>query len=276
MVDGKVHTWGSQAVRNILNNRFYLGEMAYGKSVRKSVGSKNGLAVPKDDWKVILNHHKALISEEVFEKVASFRPELSAKCRDSALLNRERYPLMGKVYCSGCGYAMNYRPLRGKNRYRRFECRKHAMLKNSECCTYIRADTLEEVVLLMLRKELMLRGDAVRQKDNLTLFQKAGMRALQKKLEKYRQEKRQIQAEKDGLYEKYALRGILVGEYRKRTEELDERLDFLDGKVEEDTGKLTELEKECRKMEDDMEQVVRYAHVEELTREVVEWEFGME
>ena len=270
MVDGKVHTWGSQAVRNILNNRFYLGEMAYGKSVRKSVGSKNGLAVPKEDWKVIPNHHEALISEEVFEKVACFRPDLSIKCKDSALLNRERHPLMGKVYCSGCGYAMSYRPLLGKNRYRRFECRKHALLKDSECCTYMRADTLEEIVLLMLRKELMLRGDAVRQKENLTLFQQAGIRTLQKRLEEYRQEKKRIQEEKDGLYERYALGEIRVEEYKKRTGELGERLDFIDGKVEEDMGKLTELEKEWRKMEDDMEQVVRYAHVEELTQEVVE------
>ncbi len=37
------HTWSNTAVRRILNNRFYLGEMAYGKSVRKSVGSKTGL-----------------------------------------------------------------------------------------------------------------------------------------------------------------------------------------------------------------------------------------
>lgn len=39
--------WSNTAVRGILNNRFYLGEMAYGKSVRKSVGSKNGIAVPR-------------------------------------------------------------------------------------------------------------------------------------------------------------------------------------------------------------------------------------
>lgn len=270
IADGKVHTWGSQAVRNILNNRFYLGEMVYGKSVRKSVGSKNGLAVPKEDWKVIPKHHEALISEDVFEQVSCFRPELSVKYRDSIQKNQDKHPLMGKVYCGGCGYCMSYRPLRGKNQYRRFECRKHAVLKIPECCTYMRADILEEIVLEMLRKELMLRGDAVRQRESVTLFQQAGIRALQKRLEEYRRGKRQIQAEKDGVYEWYAFGEIGVEEYRKRIGELEERLGVLVGKVDENAGKLSVLEKECREMGEDMEQVVRYAHVEELTREVAE------
>lgn len=34
-VRGKLHTWSSQAVRTILNNGFYLGEMVYGKSLNR-------------------------------------------------------------------------------------------------------------------------------------------------------------------------------------------------------------------------------------------------
>ena len=39
-----------------------------------------------------------------------------------------------------------------------------------ECCTYMRAELLEETVLLMLNKELMLRGNAMKQKENLSSF----------------------------------------------------------------------------------------------------------
>lgn len=45
--DGKVCSWSATSIRRILNNRFYLGEMAYGKSVCKSVGSKKTRALPK-------------------------------------------------------------------------------------------------------------------------------------------------------------------------------------------------------------------------------------
>ena len=61
--DGKVHSWSVAAIRRILNNRFYLGEMAYGKSDRKSVGSQNSIAVSKEDWKVIRHPTADVMSE---------------------------------------------------------------------------------------------------------------------------------------------------------------------------------------------------------------------
>lgn len=262
--DGKLHMWSEQAVRNILNNRFYLGEMAYGKTVRKSVGSKNSVLLPKEEWKVIPNHHEALISEKIFEQVSLFIPDHSTK------RNREKHPLTGKLYCGGCGYALNYKPLRGKNRYRRFECRKHALLQIPECCTYMRADLLEETVLLMLNKEMMLRGNAMKQKENLSSFQQSGIQSLKRKLEEYRQEQKQIQAERDSLYERYALREIGREEYQKRTEILAERLSSLSVKETDAVRKLAALESEYRKAKEDMKQIIRYSHIEELTQDVVD------
>lgn len=262
--DGKVHSWSATSVRRILNDRFYLGEMAYGKSVRKSVGSKNGIAVPKEEWKVIPNHHETLITEEIFEQVSSFRPGVSTK------RNREKHPLTGKLYCGGCGYSLNYKPLRGKNRYRRFECRKHALLKIPECCTYMRADLLEETVLLMLNKELMLRGNAMKQKNNLTSFQKAGIVSLKKKQEEYRAEIKQARAKKDGLYEKYALGELVKEEYQKRANELTEQIALLSVKMEETASKRAVMESEYQEAEEDMKQIIRHSHIEELTQEVVD------
>lgn len=67
---GRGERWTAGAVRRILSNRFYLGEMEYGKTIRKSVGSKNGISVPKKDRGVVKNHHEALITEEIFNRVA--------------------------------------------------------------------------------------------------------------------------------------------------------------------------------------------------------------
>ena len=85
----------AEIVRYILDNRFYLGEMAYGKTVRKSVGSKSGNAVPKSDWKVIKNHHEPLVTPEIFACVAQKRPGNSTRRK------REKHPLTGKIYCGG-------------------------------------------------------------------------------------------------------------------------------------------------------------------------------
>lgn len=275
--DGKIHTWSANAVRNILNNRFYLGEMAYGKTVRRFVGSQSGIAVPREDWKVIRNHHEALISEEIYERVSAFQPVDSAKRKNAAKQRGEKHPLAGKVYCGGCGYSLNYKPRCGANRYRRFECRKHALLQIPECCTYMSAALLEDTVLMLLKKELMLLGDAGRQREVRSSFQRAGARALKKKLEEGRLEEKQLLAEKDNLYEQYALKAISREEYQERSGELAERLSSLSVK---------EAEADRRRM-------LRYAHIEELTQEVVhafiwkvtvykgkrieiEWDFSME
>ena len=73
--DGRMQAWDHVSVRAVLNNRFYLGEMAYGKSKRKSVGSKNGIAVPMEEWKVIPDHHEPLVTPEDYEKVCLFRKD---------------------------------------------------------------------------------------------------------------------------------------------------------------------------------------------------------
>lgn len=132
------------------------------------------------------------------------------------------------------------------------------------------ADLLEETVLFMLNKELMLRGNGMKQKENLFSFQKAGIHALKRKLDGYRQEKKQVEAKKDTLYEKYALAKLPVTEYQRKAIELTEQLSSLSVLEEEATQKLVRLEDEYQKIEEDMKQIIRYSHIEELTQEVVD------
>lgn len=96
--DGKAHAWSAQAVRNILNNRFYIGEMTYGRRTGKSVGSKKRIMLPKEEWKVIPNHYEPLVTLEVYEQVSVFHPDNHTKRK------REKHPLTGKLYCGGCRY----------------------------------------------------------------------------------------------------------------------------------------------------------------------------
>ena len=262
--DGKKHAWSSQSVRNILNNRFYLGEMTYGKTVRKSVGSKNGIYIPKEEWKVIPDHHEALVTPEVFAQVSKFRPELSTKRK------REKNPLTGKLYCGGCGYAMVYKPLQGKNKYRRFECHKHSLLKIPECCTYFNADILEELVLAMINKELMMHGEAAGQEKSLHIFQKARGMEIRKQLKNLHQERKQALESKEALYERYAAGGMTPEEYRREADGLDQQAGLLKRQIYDGEEEILKLEEECERLEADMKQVIRYSHMEKLTQELAD------
>lgn len=262
--DGRMRAWDRVSVRVVLNNRFYLGEMAYGKSKRKSVGSKNDIAVPMEEWKVIPDHHEPLVTPEDYEKVCLFH-----KGVDTARKG-EKNPLVGKLFCGGCGYSMTYKPIRGRNKYRRFECRKHALLQIPECCTYFNADLLEETVLTMLNRELMVRGDAAKENQSLVSFQKSCIARLEKKITECRGRKKQLHAEADALYERYAFGTMQAVSYRRKADGIKEQIASLSAEEEKHGKELEQLQEEYRRTEEDMKQVIRYSHLEVLTQEVVD------
>lgn len=257
--------WSGRAVRGILNNRFYLGEMAYGKTVRKCVGSKTGIAVPKEEWKVIPNHHVPLITPEVFALVSDFRPEQSTKRK------RPKHPLTGKIYCGGCGYAINFKPQSSNGKMpNHFWCRKHSLLQIPDCCTYFRADILEEIVLTELYRELMRRGDLIKQRENLEQFQKEEMDRLNKELGNYRTQYRGLQAERDTLYENYAIKRIEAGEYRSRADGITSQMQELSCKIEETEQAFSRLTEEYHRPKQDMKEIIRFSQMEMLTQEAVD------
>lgn len=259
---GKSHTWSATAVRSILDNRFYLGEMAYGKTVRKSVGSRSGTAVPKSDWKVIASHHEPLVTPEMFTRASLAVPGHSTKRK------REKHPLTGKIYCGGCGYALNYKPESRRTKQRYFWCGKHAILQIPDCCTSFNAAILEEAVLMMLNRELMRRGDLLKQREALRKFRMESLEGLARKAGEYRKQYGSLQGEKDLLYESYAAGQMDAAEYRGNA-------DRLAGRMSDLSSKIKEVEAERRRMNEeghlrDMKQVIRCSRLEELTQEAVD------
>ena len=183
---------------------------------------------------------------------------------------REKHPLTGKLYCGGCRYAMVYMPPREKNKYRRFECSKHALTHNLDCCTYFCADMLEELVLPMLNKELMIRGEAVRQKKNLKSLKECQLVAVKDELKDLQREQELVKDSKDGAYEEYATGSITPEEYQGKMDKLDHQMELLSGQLREWQEKCLELEDEQEKLDTDMRQIIRYTHIEELTQDLVD------
>ena len=256
--------WNNGSVRRILDNRFYIGEMAYGKSMRKAVGSKAGIAVPQNDWKVIENHHEPLVSLETFHRVALAHPGHSTKRQ------KEKHPLIGKIYCGGCGYSLNYKPKITESKPRFFWCRKHALLQIPECCTYFNGAILEETVLMLLNRELMCRGDQIRQRESLEQFHKEIMEKIAGKEKEYQWQYHDLQKEKDFLYESYADRQIDAQEYRSRADQLTKDMKELSDRIQEVEAEHCRIKNEVGRDKQDMKQIIRYAHIETLTQDVVD------
>ncbi|MDE7246885.1 MAG: recombinase family protein, partial [Lachnospiraceae bacterium] len=258
------YSWSSEMVRKILNNRFYLGEMTYGKTVRKFVGSSTGVLLPREDWKVLPNHHQALITPEVFERVSACRPEQSTKRK------HDKHPLTGKIYCGGCGYAINYKP-QGKGKMpRHFWCRKHALLQIPECCTYFNAAVLEEIVLNEIYQELMRRGELIKQRESLQKFQKEELCRLGEEKRVRGEEYCRLQKERAALYEYYASGEIGAIEYQKESDKKELQIRELSCKMKEIEEEYDRTEEEYQCPKTNMKQIIRFLGMGQLTQEAVD------
>lgn len=261
--DGKIHTWTASAVRKMLNNRFYLGDMVYGKTIRTAVGKKGYKVVPRADWKIIPNHHEALVSLETFTQVSRFKTGYDTDRK------KEKHPLTGKVYCGGCKYSLSFKPTSENNKYSKFECRKHSLLQIQDCCTSISADLLEEMVLFLLYKELMLCGNFIKEKKILEAFQKKEIEVLTQILYDCQKKKKLAQRRKSDIYIKYALKESSEDVYQKRNRKLTEETDYLTIKEKKTIEEFEKLKIEYQMEKEDMKTIIRHLHMDELTTGIV-------
>lgn len=257
------YNWSGKTVRRILNNRFYLGDMVYGKTVRETVG-RPGEAVPKEQWKVIPKHHEPIVTPEMFAGVKRVQVNRSPE------KIRGRYPLTGKVYCGGCGYAMSYGGSAENRGTHRLYCAKYSILQIPECCACFDSHTLEEIVLTELQEELKRRGDPVRQKDSLKKSLKESTAGLQCVRRKCLEQCRELFRQKDSLYIQYAEGTLDAEEYRLQADKIDRRIGELSRK-REDAEKRYEHEAEMSlKVKADIKQIMRFSHLDKLIREAAD------
>lgn len=129
--------WNNDMVANILRNETYTGKLIQGR-FRKPVRKRSKLVrVNKDEWKVVENHHKAIIDKDTFDTVQNIINFVPVREQEDELL-------LSKLECTGCksGFyrkkSKNYYYYVCKSKYRKTGCNMQS----------IRKDILENMVLM--------------------------------------------------------------------------------------------------------------------------------
>lgn len=104
-----IYGWNYSTISKILKNEFYLGNTVYGKVINLSYKSKKVKFVPREEWKVVANTHKAIISKELFDSV-----QKKIKLSQKAKTHKHTWILNGIVECKECG-----EPMQLKVKYRK-------------------------------------------------------------------------------------------------------------------------------------------------------------
>ena len=146
------YRWSKSSVAKILANQEYCGDVINFKTYSKSFKNKARLENPRENWRIFKDVHEPIIDRDIFERVQ----ELVAKTKRRSLKKHgeEKHLLSGMLYCADCGSKLWYRTNTNNNNIHFFSCCNYKTDTRGTCETrhYIRADAIEEVVRLELRR----------------------------------------------------------------------------------------------------------------------------
>ena len=146
------YKWCKTTVQKILSQQEYCGDIINFKTYSKSFKNKTRYENSKENWAVFKNVNEPIIDRETFETVQKFISK--TKRRAPKKENGERSIFSGLVYCGDCHSKMRYHTSTSNKEIHYFTCSDNKVDYRGKCPGrhYVRADALEEVVKLELRR----------------------------------------------------------------------------------------------------------------------------
>ena len=146
------YKWCKTTVQKILSQQEYCGDIINFKTYSKSFKNKRRIENSKENWAVFKDVNKPIIDRETFEAVQKFISK--TKRRAPKKENGERSIFNGLIYCGDCHSKMRYHTSTSNKEIHYFTCSDNKVDYRGNCPRrhYVRADALEEVVKLELRR----------------------------------------------------------------------------------------------------------------------------
>lgn len=199
--------WDKAQICRMLHDEQYLGTFVMCKQTVQEVGSKKNVKRDESEWIKIPNHHQAIISQELFDKVQN----TMRTCRHY-VRNTYTYPLKGKVICGCCKHLLH----REMTKHIKYVCWYTRHDKTEPCYKQtIYEEDLHKVLFDIISKqaEILLNIDSVADLDKIKL-QTAQTIEIKKRIE-------QCQKAMQNLYEQLLTKEITLDEYKSLKENHD-------------------------------------------------------
>ena len=143
--------WCESTIRGILKNEKYIGDVLMGKTFTIDPISHKRLSnLGEVDKHYLKEHHEAIISKEIFNRVQEIRTKRAGN-RETGRRNNnysKKYPFSSKLYCGFCGSLLTRRNWNAKRNCSKavWQCIKRAKHGKEECphCKAIAEEILED------------------------------------------------------------------------------------------------------------------------------------
>lgn len=146
------YKWCKTTIQKILSQQEYCGDIINFKTYSKSFKNKRRIENSKENWAVFKDVNEPIIDRETFETVQKFIS--TTRRRAPKKENGERSIFNGLIYCGDCHSKMRYHTSASNKEIHYFTCSDNKVDYRGNCPGrhYVRADALEEVVKLELRR----------------------------------------------------------------------------------------------------------------------------
>lgn len=146
------YKWCKTTIQKILSQQEYCGDIINFKTYSKSFKNQRRIENSKGNWAVFKDVNEPIIDRETFETVQKFISK--TKRRAPKKENGERSIFNGLIYCGDCHSKMRYHTSTSNKEIHYFTCSDNKVDYRGKCPGrhYVRADALEEVVKLELRR----------------------------------------------------------------------------------------------------------------------------
>lgn len=141
--------WGRAAVKTILTNRAYIGDMVQGKERQELCNNIPKYHTDKSEWIVAENTHEPVVDRELFFRVQGIleeRQKEQAERREKSQVSKhkEKNFLKGYMRCGHCGKTFNLsQTMRYGKVTRVYYCRGYQTLRDAVCTNKGRVDKSE-------------------------------------------------------------------------------------------------------------------------------------
>ena len=274
------HLWSTKAVKQILHNPIYLGNLYQLRSTTVSYKNHKVIKKDKDDWIIIENTHEPLVSQEIWDKCREIEASVSQGKRTK---KGETMPLSGLMYCADCGEKMRIctnnttngsKKLPRKYIRHNYQCGAYSRFGKFYCTShYIKMKEIDAVVLAEIRYMASLAVENEEEARSGSLAQKAQFNKRQTAEEKKRLN--------DGKYRLGELQKLIPSIYEDKVlgripedvcinllEKYQAEQKALSAEVEELEAKLSAEKQDEQDADEFIRRLKKYTDVQELTREM--------
>lgn len=147
------YRWKDSTISKILTQQEYCGDIINFKAYSKSFKDKTRRDNPEENWVIFKDVHEPIIDRDTFEQVQK-KIVKKTKRRAPKPQNGEKSIFSDLLYCADCGHKLWYHINTINKNICYFSCSNYVKDYRGTCPTrhYVRADAIEHVVKLELRR----------------------------------------------------------------------------------------------------------------------------